>query len=72
MTPTETTPSYYARGGVVCWDVIEAWGLNYNLGCALKYLCRAGDKTPDPRLDLFKAIACIRREIELLEGKDGK
>ena len=57
-------PAHYTRGGIECWDVIEAWGLNYNLGCVLKYLSRAGHKTPDAREDLQKAIAYLQREIE--------
>ena len=35
-------PAHYKRGGVVGWDVIEAWGLNYNLGNALNNLDRGG------------------------------
>lgn len=48
--------------------VIEAWGASFNIGSALKYLCRAGKK--GARLeDLRKARFYIAREIELLEGK---
>ena len=64
-----SVPQYYRRGGIVCWDVIEAWGLNYNLGNALKYISRAGHKTPDARADLAKAIACIEREMQLLDER---
>lgn len=63
-------PSYYNRGGIVCWEAIEAWGLNYNTATALKYLMRAGHKTPDPRQDLKKAIHCLEHELECLDKRD--
>jgi len=47
---------------VECIEIAENW--NYNLGAALKYLWRAGIKTPDPTTDLKKAIWHIEREIE--------
>lgn len=63
-----SAPSYYVgKTGAPAWDAIEEYGLNYNRGCAWKYLVRAGRKTPDPRDDLRKAIACIEREIEVYE-----
>lgn len=43
--------------------VIEAWGLSYCLGNALKYICRA-DHKGSPVEDLQKAIWFINREIE--------
>jgi hypothetical protein len=44
--------------------VIEAWGLNFNLGNALKYIARAGKKDSETReRDLGKAISYITREI---------
>lgn len=68
MRHTPTAPAYYhGRTGRVAWDEIEEYQLNYNLGCAWKYIVRAGRKTPDPREDLRKAIACIEREIELYD-----
>jgi hypothetical protein len=61
-----SSKSYYSQSGFECWDVIEALGLNYNLGCVLKYLFRAGKKTPDPKGDLKKAISYLERELEML------
>jgi hypothetical protein len=62
------TPDYYiGADGSQAWDAIENWGLNYNLGCAWKYIVRAGRKTPDPREDLRKAIRCIERQIQIYE-----
>ena len=50
--------------------VIEAWGLNFTLGNALKYISRAGKKDPSKTVeDLRKALFYIQYEIERLEGK---
>lgn len=43
--------------------VIEAWGLNFHLGNALKYICRAGKKG-DAVEDLKKARWYLDRAIE--------
>lgn len=55
-------PAHYRVGGVECIDVIEAWGLGYHLGNAVKYICRAGRKG-DAAEDLRKARWYIDREI---------
>jgi uncharacterized protein DUF3310 len=47
--------------------VIEAWSLNFNLGNTVKYISRAGRKTPDKLKDLKKAAWYLNREIENLE-----
>jgi hypothetical protein len=45
--------------------VIEAWGLGFCLGNAVKYICRAGKKPGADALDdLKKAAWYIGREIE--------
>jgi len=45
--------------------VIEAWGLGFCLGNALKYICRAGRKYgADTITDLEKAAWYLSREIE--------
>lgn len=47
--------------------VIVAWGLNFQLGSALKYICRAGKKDSETVLeDLEKAKWYIEYEIRLL------
>ena len=46
-------------------DVIEDWGLGFNLGNAVKYLSRAGRKG-DKNEDLKKAIFYINRELSKL------
>ena len=45
--------------------VIKAWGLDWNLGNALKYIARCGKKANNSKLiDLEKAITYIGFEIE--------
>lgn len=57
-------PSHYAEGRKYKpRKVIADWGLNFNLGNALKYLSRAGRKG-DKIEDLQKAIKYIEFEIE--------
>ena len=49
--------------------VIEAWGLNFTLGNALKYISRAGKKDPSKTVeDLRKALFYIQYEIDRIEG----
>ena len=64
MANSNTTgPSYYKRGNVEVWDFIRDQGLNYHLGNAVKYICRAGFK--DSRVeDLKKAIHYLQNELE--------
>lgn len=47
--------------------VIEAWGLGFCLGNAVKYICRAGKKG-DAIEDLRKAAWYLNREIERLSS----
>jgi hypothetical protein len=50
--------------------VIDAWGLNFCLGNAVKYISRAGKKDPAKTVeDLKKARWYIDHEIELLERR---
>ena len=58
-----TTPSYYNRGATPVWDFIRDQGLNFHLGNAIKYICRAGYK--DSKIqDLEKAIHYLQNELE--------
>jgi thymidylate synthase (FAD) len=63
-------PPHY--GGDTVYEaikVIEAWKLNFNLGNAAKYICRAGQKPGAQTLeDLQKAAWYLNREIEKLKG----
>ncbi|MDO9381856.1 MAG: DUF3310 domain-containing protein [Hyphomicrobiaceae bacterium] len=47
--------------------VIEAWGLGFNDGNAVKYISRAGKKDPAKHIeDLEKAAWYLQREISKL------
>jgi hypothetical protein len=62
-------PTHY--GGDTVYEhikVVDAWGLNYALGNATKYICRAGKKDPATQLeDLKKARWYLDHEIQRLE-----
>jgi hypothetical protein len=61
-------PSHY--GGDTVYEVIkvlEAWQLNFHLGNTVKYIARAGKKSPDVIQDLEKAEFYLHRYIELLK-----
>lgn len=61
-------PAHYTGGGVEVIDAIEAWGLGFHLGNAIKYVARAGKKDPARTVeDLRKARWYIEREIARLE-----
>lgn len=59
-------PGYYKDLAVEPIDAIEAWGLGYRLGSAVKYIARAGRKGPAVE-DLRKAQWFLAREIATLE-----
>jgi hypothetical protein len=61
-------PGYYKRGTVEVWDFIRDQKLNYHLGNAIKYICRAGFKTDDALADLEKAIHYLENEREFLRN----
>jgi hypothetical protein len=55
-------PPHYTRAGVECIEVIEALGLGYHLGNAMKYLWRAGAKEGNPpEQDIRKAVWYLER-----------
>ena len=56
---------YNSHGsGIECIQVVEHMG--FNLGNAIKYIWRAGEKDPDAIKDLKKAKWYIEREIKRL------
>ena len=56
-------PTYYQRGSTDVWDFIREQELNFHLGNAIKYICRAGYK--DSKIqDLEKAIHYLENELE--------
>ena len=56
-------PDYYRRGTIQVWTFIRDQGLNFHLGNAIKYICRAGYKE-DRISDLRKAIHYLQNELE--------
>lgn len=73
MGETVNHPPHY--GGDTIYEaikVIEAWGLGFCLGNAVKYVSRAGKKDPATTIeDLRKAAWYLSREISRLE-KEGR
>lgn len=55
-------PAHYQSGGMEAINVIEAFGLGFALGNAVKYILRAGKKG-DRIEDLKKARWYLDREI---------
>lgn len=68
MTDMINHPPHYLKGDPTyeTIKVIEAWGLDFCLGNAIKYISRAGKKG-DAVEDLKKARWYLTREIERLE-----
>lgn len=65
-------PSHYVEGRKYePKDVIRDWGLNFNLGSAVKYTARAGRKD-DIIQDLKKAQEFIQFEIDAIEEARAK
>ena len=57
-------PAHYTRGNIEVWDFIRDQGLNYFRGNAIKYICRAGFKSPHTEIeDLKKAIHYLENEL---------
>ena len=55
-------PTYYQRGSCDVWDFVREQELNFHLGNAIKYICRAGYK--DSKIqDLEKAIHYLENEL---------
>lgn len=60
-------PPHYQSNGVEAIEVIEAFGLGFHLGNAVKYVLRAGRKG-DALTDLRKARWYLDREIARREA----
>ena len=59
-------PKHYNMGKYEAIDVIEDWGLGFNLGNTVKYISRAGHKDSILQ-DLKKALWYLDREIKRIE-----
>jgi len=58
------SPAHYTRGSIEVWDFIRDQELNYHLGNAIKYICRAGYKSPATKAeDIKKAIHYLENEL---------
>ena len=58
------SPAHYTRGSIEVWDFIRDQNLNYHLGNAIKYICRAGFKSSESKeKDLKKAIHYLENEL---------
>ena len=63
-----TNPAHYTEGRrYEPRKVIHDWGLNFNLGNAVKYIARCGRKNDNQLTDLRKAKQYLEFEIEELE-----
>jgi len=60
------SPNHYQQGKIEVWDFISDQNLDYFLGNAIKYICRAGFKDGETRVDdLTKAIVYLTKALEL-------
>lgn len=70
MFDTVKKPAHYIEGRKYePKDVIRDWRLNFNLGCAVKYISRAGRKENIIE-DLEKAREYLGFEIEALREEE--
>lgn len=64
-------PAHYNTGKIEVIDFIEDQGLEYHESNAIKYVSRAGKKSPETRTeDLEKAVWYLQRKIALLKGEN--
>lgn len=68
MSDNVNHPSHYVgfSNGAEVIDITE--NLSFNLGNVVKYVSRAGKKTPNPLEDLEKARFYLSREIARVGG----
>ena len=61
---SKQNPDHYQMGSIQVWDFIIDQDLDFILGNVVKYVCRAGTKPGESRLDdLKKAQAYINKAI---------
>ena len=74
---TATDPSHYnsVPADLQHWDVVERMGWGYHVGCATKYIWRAGKKASAAMTieqkeieDLEKAMVYLQKRIDLIKG----
>lgn len=59
---------YYSHYGVEAIDI--CWAYGFHLGNVIKYLMRAGFKTPDPVDDLIKASDYLQKRKAKIEAEN--
>lgn len=72
-TPAEAVvhPTHYNRGSIEVWDFIVDQGLDFLRGNVIKYVSRAGNKSPEKELeDMKKARFYLDKAIEELAKND--
>ena len=68
MSNSINHPKHYNHGNIEAIEVIVDWGLDFHLGNAVKYICRAGKKESSTDIeDLEKALWYIKRKVKLLK-----
>lgn len=69
MSDPVNRPAHYTYSGIETITVIDAWGLSFCLGNAVKYISRAGKKDAAKTIeDLEKARWYLDHEIERLKS----
>lgn len=64
-------PSYYNGHKIEVIDFLEDWSLPFHLANCVKYICRAGRKSPETLIqDLEKAEWYLKRYIALLKKEE--
>jgi hypothetical protein len=65
---SKTNPEHYRGARIEPWDFIEAQQLDFFLGNAVKYICRAGKKPGESAHDdLSKAIVYLQKKLSTLQ-----
>lgn len=70
--PSVIHPRHYKEhpSGIECITIVR-W-MTFNLGNAVKYIWRAGLKSPNAIQDLQKAIFCLQDEVNRLQEIQNK
>jgi len=61
-------PKHYDTESIDVIDICKLYGLNFNRGNIVKYVCRAGKKDDEVK-DLEKALDYIVRELQHYKNK---
>ena len=60
------SPNHYQQGAIQVWDFIADQELDFLAGNVVKYICRAGSKDGESKLDdLLKAQAYIHKLVSI-------